>query len=286
MWNFAYDNVTEIKTLMDSASLSMTKKRGQNFLINNHFRNLITRAITDSLNEGDTIWEIGPGLGSLTSLILKENKFKLKCFEIDYGFIRILHSAFDDEPSFSLVEGDALETVFKEEHTPWVVAGNLPYNVGTVLIAKMLERPLLPKRMVFTLQKEVAQRLAADDKSELWSSLSALRSISYDAKILCNITPSSFWPSPNVESSVVVLDKKDKVLLEEREYEAFVKFNRLFFSQKRKTIRNILSSSYKDSLEQAFKFANLSGTERSEKVSLDKIILLNKYFLENSLEEK
>ncbi|MFA5447453.1 MAG: rRNA adenine N-6-methyltransferase family protein, partial [Sphaerochaeta sp.] len=110
----------------------MTKKFGQNFLLSTPIRQKIVSLL--DLEEGQTVLEIGPGIGSITTLLLDE-KVQLTAFEIDRGFCRILEEeAFVDEPTFTLVEGDALKTLFthlKRVGTPDRICGNLPYNVGT-----------------------------------------------------------------------------------------------------------------------------------------------------------
>ena len=103
MWNFDYSNVSSIKELLSNYGFTPTKERGQNFLVSGSARHKIEEAILNSLPSKSDIWEIGPGLGSITSLLLKSDN-NLKCFELDYGFIAILKEALKDEKNFTLIE--------------------------------------------------------------------------------------------------------------------------------------------------------------------------------------
>ena len=280
MWTFDYSSISSIRLLLDEYGFTPTKERGQNFLISNTAREKIASAITDGLSSYSEVWEIGPGLGSITALLLKSG-CNLKCFELDYGFISILKEAFKDEPNFSLIEGDALETVFKETTVPSVISGNLPYNVGTVLIAKMLENQLLPDKMVFTLQKEVAERLAFKGKGDR-SSITTLSSLSYDAKIIATLHPGDFWPSPKVDSAVVVLKKNSGELYRKvsSSYEDFVKVNRALYAQRRKTIKNNLTPIFGDNTSDVLKHLNLAENLRSDDLSISDIVNISLKYTE------
>ena len=280
MWNFDYSSPGSIKFVLEENGLKMTKARGQNFLIDNNVRKKIVDLIIDGLLEGENVWEVGPGIGSLTSLILKKG-MTIKVFELDYGFINILESAFKDE-NIQIVKGDALDTIKDEvknigiSEFPKVIAGNLPYNVGTLLIASLLENQIFPDRMVFTLQKEVAQRIAAKETSSDWASLGILSSLTYESKVMFDISPSSFWPSPKVKSSVIVLNKKKNNTFNYSYYDAFVKVNRAVFMMKRKTIKNNLLHLFGDKTDEVLKDVNIDPQIRPNMIKLEDIINLCK----------
>lgn len=280
MWDFDYSSPGSIKFVLEANGLKMTKARGQNFLIDNNVRKKIVDLIIDGLREGENVWEVGPGIGSLTSLILKKG-MTVKVFELDYGFINILESAFKDE-NIQIVKGDALDTIKDEvkniriSEFPKVIAGNLPYNVGTLLIAALLENQIFPDRMVFTLQKEVAQRIAAKETSSDWASLGILSSLTYESKVMFDISPSSFWPSPKVKSSVIVLNKKKNNTFDYSYYDAFVKVNRAVFMMKRKTIKNNLLHLFGDKTDEVLKDVNIDPQIRPNMIKLEDIINLCK----------
>ena len=271
MWNLNYSSINEISAVLSENGLAMTKKFGQNFLINPEARARIVSAAM--VSPGMDVWEIGPGLGAITHLLLKAG-VAVKAFEIDHGFASVLRDkAFPDE-DFTLIEGDALETLFSIPFDADRVMGNLPYNVGSEIIARLIERRCLPPMMVFTLQKEVALRMMAKPGSEDYSSFSVLTQLDYDNTVPFTIKAGSFFPAPRVDSAVIVMRRKESYVDDERD--GFLAFIRVLFSQRRKTIRNnILSSRQfsRDSMEAAFASAGLTGGERAE--VLDTPILLS-----------
>lgn len=272
MWNLNYSSINEISAVLSENGLAMTKKFGQNFLINPEARARILSAAM--VSPGMDVWEIGPGLGAITHLLLKAG-VAVKAFEIDHGFASVLRDkAFPDE-DFTLIEGDALETLFSIPFDADRVMGNLPYNVGSEIIARLIERRCLPPMMVFTLQKEVALRMMAKPGSEDYSSFSVLTQLDYDNTVPFTIKAGSFFPAPRVDSAVIVMRRKESYV-DDDERDGFLAFIRVLFSQRRKTIRNnILSSRQfsRDSMEAAFASAGLTGGERAE--VLDTPILLS-----------
>ena len=136
MWNINYEKAKDLENILNENELAMSKKFGQNFLLSLPIREKIVSLMGDIGNK--SVFEIGPGLGAITSLML-ERGAKLKAFEIDHGFARILREeAFKDEENFTLIEGDALKTLFVEDEIPNLIVGNLPYNVGSVIIANII----------------------------------------------------------------------------------------------------------------------------------------------------
>ena len=280
MWNLNYDSPKEIERVLSEKGLAMTKKFGQNFLVSPSGREKLVKLM--ELEEGMKVWEIGPGLGAITHMILKEN-VDLYSFEIDHGFASLLSGpAFGDESRFTLVEGDALKTLFKKRLLPLPdrIVGNLPYNVGSVMIAKLIENSYLPPLMVFTLQKEVVDRMTAKTGEDDYSSFSVLTQIDYENKLMLKLPRGCFWPQPNVDSAVVVMKRREKSLVDDTLRPVFIPLLRDIFQQRRKTIRNNLNSSEygnlgKDKVEKILSLSGLSGNERAEALSWDSLIKLS-----------
>ena len=280
MWNLNYDSPKEIERVLSEKGLAMTKKFGQNFLVSPSGREKLVKLM--DLEEGMKVWEIGPGLGAITHMILKEN-VDLYSFEIDHGFASLLSGpAFGDESRFTLVEGDALKTLFKKRLLPLPdrIVGNLPYNVGSVMIAKLIENSYLPPLMVFTLQKEVVDRMTAKTGEDDYSSFSVLTQIDYENKLMLKLPRGCFWPQPNVDSAVVVMKRREKSLVDDTLRPVFIPLLRDIFQQRRKTIRNNLNSSEygnlgKDKVEEILSFSGLSGNERAEALSWDSLLKLS-----------
>lgn len=257
----------------------MTKKFGQNFLIAPEAREGIVRLIGPE--PGMAVWEIGPGLGAITHLLVRSGA-AVTAFEIDHGFASILRDeAFRDDTNFTLVEGDALDTLFSMQGCPERVVGNLPYNVGSQIIARMIERSVLPPLMVFTLQKEVGERMTSRAGDDEYSSFSILTQIDYDNEIAMTIKPGSFYPAPKVESAVVVMRRRKDSLVGQDERPLFISLVRALFAQRRKTIRNNLLSSPrfsslgKERIEDVLASTGLDGSERAETLSLDTLKALS-----------
>jgi len=280
-WTFAYNSPKEITRLLDETGLKATKKFGQNFLLSEEVRQRIVNSTC--LSPSKCCWEIGPGIGALTTLLLKTGA-DVTAFEIDHGFCRILRDmAFPDEERFHLIEGDALKTwkdEFAKNELPDVICGNLPYNVGSVCIANLIENSCLPKIMVFTLQKEVADRITAGPGSKSWSSFSVLGQMDYTIQKLMDIKGGSFFPPPKIDSTVVFLRKKETSSVPEELRTLFLEMVRDMFSMRRKTLKNNLfngktGSRYsKGHIEKAMVKAEIDGSIRAEKLTINQMVTL------------
>ena len=197
-WTFRYDSPSEIHRLLESHSLAMSKKFGQNFLLSHDVRTQIAEHI---LGDGDedraqNIWEIGPGIGNITSILL-EKGCNVTAFEIDRGFISILkEEAFADEPGFHLVEGDFLKTWNQQwQKSPEVDAvarQPSPITWARSSCARLLEQRIGVNRMVFTLQKEVIDRMCSPHGSKMFSTLSILAQVDYHVNKVMTIKAGAF----------------------------------------------------------------------------------------------
>ncbi len=274
MWTLNYDSISELDSTLKGKGLAMSKKFGQNFLISSQARERIVGYM--KLEEGMKVWEIGPGLGAITHLVLKKD-IELTAFEIDHGFAEILRNeAFCDETRFTLVEGDALKTLFAYDYIPDRIIGNLPYNVGSVIIAKLIESSILPALMVFTLQKEVVDRMCSKPGDPEYSSFSVLTQLDYENSNVLTLKKGCFWPQPQVDSSVVVMKRREKSLLDAKEREVFLPLVRALFSMRRKTIKNNLASSglfniNKGNIDNILNNAGFTGCERAEVLSFEEL---------------
>lgn len=279
MWDFDYSSVSAIQNFLKENGLGMTKKFGQNFLISDSALDKIV--MNAGITNGMKVWEIGPGLGALTHKMLSKGA-KVTAFEIDHGFCSILREqAFADTPGFTLIEGDALKTwkdEYKKNGKPDIICANLPYNVGSVLIASFIENRMLADKMVFTLQSEVVKRICSDIGDSEYSGFSILTSIDYQNKEVLQLKAGCFWPAPNVDSSVVVMTKREQPLVDESSAPTFIKLVRILFAQRRKTVKNNLKvlGLSQDKLNQVLQNAQIPEIERAEKLSIKQICDLAK----------
>ncbi|MFZ4618023.1 MAG: 16S rRNA (adenine(1518)-N(6)/adenine(1519)-N(6))-dimethyltransferase RsmA [Rectinemataceae bacterium] len=237
-----YDSPLSLSRLLDFEGLAMSKRFGQNFLVNPGARAKILAEL--GAVSGERIWEIGPGIGAMTAMALDAG-LGVTAFEIDHGFSRLLCRVFGQVEGFRLVEGDFLDTWKAEREVaglPSVVFGNLPYNAAAAIIAALLEGGVLARRMVFTVQKEAARRMVSKPGTEDYSSFTVLCASVCRVRHAFDLAGGSFWPAPRVTSSVVVMESRpDPVLPQERR--AFSRFVRSAFASRRKTLRNNLEAS-------------------------------------------
>ena len=280
MWNFDYTSVSAITSLLNEYGLSMSKKFGQNFLINSDALKRIVELA--GIKTGIKVWEIGPGIGALTSRMLNAGA-KVTAFEIDRGFCNILKNlAFQNCDEFRLIEGDVLKNwkkEYEENGMPDIVCANLPYNIGSVFIASLIEQRCIPETMVFTLQSEVVKRICSQIGDEQYSGFSILTSVDYESKEVMKLKSASFWPKPNVDSSVVLMKKRENPLVPENMVINFLHLCRVLFAQRRKTVKNNLKTAGINTqiIDDALTKAQISETERAEKLSIEKISKLSEF---------
>ena len=274
-----YNSPAELKAVLDANGFSMQKKFGQNFLINEDARRRLVDAL--ELTEGMKVWEVGPGLGAMTNTIL-ERGADLTVFEIDRGFASLISGFFEDYTkggTFHIVEGDVMKTwkgQLKEAGQPDRFFGNLPYNIAATIIADTIENNVRFEKCVFTVQKEVAQRMCAKPGTADYSSFSALCQWAYDVKPLLDLAGGNFWPKPNVDSRAVVFTKKADFPCCKNP-ELFIKMQRALFSSRRKTVRNNLSQFLKnnDLAVSCLEKAEIDIMKRAEVLTLPELLHLS-----------
>jgi 16S rRNA (adenine1518-N6/adenine1519-N6)-dimethyltransferase len=275
-----YDSPGKLRAFLEERGLGMRKKFGQNFLVNPAARRELLDAL--EISAGDEVWEIGPGLGAMTSGLL-ERGGRVTAFEVDPGFCRVLKEIFGESENFRLVEGDVIKTWPMEgggQGDPRLF-GNLPYNLGASLLGDFIERGRFFKRMVVTVQKEVAGRMCAKPGSSDYSSFSVLCSSAYALKPLKVIKGASFYPAPRVESRGVRLDLLPPG--ERKRPPLFYPLVRALFSSRRKTIKNSLSAFIHSGIikgkaggeaGEILGYSGLSGDRRPETLGVEEFFRL------------
>lgn len=270
-----YDSPSALKQFLEERGMAMQKKFGQNFLINSSARKRLTDAL--DLEPDMKVWEVGPGLGSMTSEILNREA-DLTVFEIDRGFCSVLPEMFEKK-KFNLVCGDVLKTwktEYQKNGLPQRFFGNLPYNVAAAIITDMISESIRFEKAVVTVQKEVAVRMAAKPGSADYSSFSVLCQWAYDVSTVIDLSGGSFWPKPNVDSRAVKLVKKDEFPRCNNE-KHFMQILRAIFTSRRKTIKNNLASFYSDPqlAQKVLEEANIKPELRAETLSIEQILHLS-----------
>ncbi|MCE2993304.1 MAG: 16S rRNA (adenine(1518)-N(6)/adenine(1519)-N(6))-dimethyltransferase RsmA [Alphaproteobacteria bacterium] len=227
--------------LLAEYKIHANKKLGQNFLLDSNITDTIINYVGNVA--GQNILEIGSGPGTLTRSILAANPKKLYVVEFDKRFVPILTRIQEiSEGVMEIFVEDAV--LFEEEKhcsTPITVIANLPYNIGTELVIKWIEKIDYFDNIVVMLQREVAQRLCAIHKTKSYGKLSIFAQSICDAHVILDVEPHHFTPPPKVNSSVVCLSKKAS-----RPNKAFMdmlaKVTRIAFALRRKKVSTSLSS--------------------------------------------
>ncbi len=219
--------------------LRADKSLGQNFLQDPFALEKIANAA--EIQADDCVLEIGPGLGSLTRYLAVSAR-KVAAVELDPELIPPLRAVLEPHPNVTVIHGDILELSIAElvDQPGYIVAANIPYNITSAIIRHLLESEPKPRRVVLTIQKEVAERICARPGD---MSLLALSVQVYgNPRIEARIPAGAFHPVPNVDSAVLRIDIYDQPLIAADMLKQFFKLTKAGFSQKRKTLRNSLSS--------------------------------------------
>ena len=218
--------------------------------------------------------EVGPGGGILTRLLLEESG-KVVALELDPEWAFALrHRSVASGPSLAVA--DAMQVCWRRVRTGSLVAGNLPYEVASALIRRLLPMHARIARLGFLVQREVAERFVARPGSKAYGLLSVLAASWSDAELLGIVARGSFRPPPKVEGAFIGFRLKAPPL-PEAEMPAFVGTVELAFSQRRKTLRNALASGWgKERAEEALEAAGVDKLARAEEIPLETFLRLER----------
>jgi 16S rRNA (adenine1518-N6/adenine1519-N6)-dimethyltransferase len=225
--------------LLKRYDLHAHKGLGQNFLQDPLALERIVSAA--EIQPGDTVLEIGPGLGSLTRYLAVSAK-EVVAVELDKNLFPPLKAVLSPYQNIHLIQGDILKLSPHDLNleNDYVVVANIPYYITSAVIRHLLESDSKPRRIVLTVQKEVAQRICADPGDMSLLALSV--QIYGKPRITAHIPANAFFPAPKVDSAVLIVDIYSSSRIKEELLNTFFKLIKAGFSQKRKTLRNSLSS--------------------------------------------
>ena len=225
---------------MNTSPHRARKRFGQNFLRDEGIVNSIIAAIHPQ--PGDHLVEIGPGQGALTGY-LSASGCALDVIELDRDLVPGLLAAFSVNPRFRLHSADALKFDFAslaQDGAPLRVVGNLPYNISTPLIFRLLEQAALIRDMHFMLQLEVVDRLAAVPGNRHWGRLGIMAQYYCEVEKLFEVPPEAFNPRPKVQSAIVRLTPRPTATRPDCDADLLRQVVQSAFGQRRKTLRNNL----------------------------------------------
>lgn len=248
------------------------KHFGQNFL---HDQNIIDKIVTVIAPKPDDFMiEIGPGLGALTRYLLPHLNH-LTAIEIDRDVIEHLETTLPQKEKLTLHHRDVLKFDFDSIKTnkPMRVVGNLPYNISTPILFRLVEQVDFIQDVHVMLQKEVVDRIAAKPGSKTYGRLGVVLQYFFKPLFMFNVPPNTFKPQPKVNSAILRLTPNHERSLSAEQEKAFVSLVKQSFSSRRKTLRNNLKGQFD---MQILIDAGIDPADRAEALSVDQYVSIIK----------
>lgn len=269
-------NINDIRAVLSANGFTFSKSMGQNFLT----AAWVPERIADECGAGAGVCalEIGPGIGCLTEKLC-ERAERVIAVELDKRLIPVLAQTLAGRDNLTVINADVMALDLNSLDFAGlrpIVAANLPYNITSPVITKLLGSGLFSSVTVMV-QREVADRICAEPKTADYGAFTLFCRYKAECRKLFNVPSSCFEPRPKVESAVVRMDMREKppVSIDEK---ALFRVIRAAFNQRRKTLANALSSGLseldKEKIKAAIEKAGLSPTARGEELSLEKFAAL------------
>lgn len=269
-----------VQSLLRDYGLRPKKGLGQNFLVDDTYLQRIVSIA--QLDRSDEVLEIGAGLGSLTRY-LAQAAGRVCAVELDSRFTAVLKKVLKDFSNVVLVNADIMEMDPGEwmERSGYIVVANIPYYITSALIRHLLEANVKPRRMILTIQKEVARRVCAQPGD---LSLLALGVKVYGSpRIELDIPAGAFYPAPKVDSSVLLVDLYAEPRIPPSRLDTFFSLAKAAFSHKRKMLHNALAGYAglgNDGARNLLEIAGISPDRRAQTLSLEEWGRLTQAYLD------
>ena len=271
-------NVSATRHILKHFNLRASKKLGQNFLIDKSVVDDIVNAA--EIEEGESVLEIGPGIGTLTQGLLEAGA-NVTAVELDKKLPAVLAETLAGYENFTLIQGDILKVDINEimDNQPFKVVANLPYYITSQIILTLLEKKLPITKLVTMVQREVAERMVATperlaankESAKTYGALSIAVQFYTEPHITFDVPPSAFLPSPEVTSSVIVCDVRKTIAVDVNDEKLFFRVVRGAFGQRRKTLINSLVGAgfNRETISLALQESNIDSNRRAETLSLE-----------------
>lgn len=262
--------------ILKTFHLRASKRMGQNFLIDG----AIVRGIVEAaeIAPGDRVLEIGPGIGTLTQG-LAEAGAQVVAVELDRKLPEVLAHTLQGYDNVRIHQGDILRVDLRElmGEGSYKVVANLPYYITTPILMTLLERRLPITKIVTMVQKEVAERMTAPPGGKDYGALSVAVQYYTEPEILLEVPPTSFLPTPEVDSVVISCRLRESPAVQVRDEKVFFRVVRAAFGQRRKTLSNALRGAgfEKGSVQKALAQAGIDPARRGETLSLEEFARLS-----------
>lgn len=257
---------------MNLQDFKFKKKYGQNFLINDTIPKKIVNCSDIKVNS--LVIEIGPGAGIMTKMIASNKNVKrVLAYEIDESLEDILDNNLMGLNNVTVIYDDFLKRNIKYdlnayEYDNLYVIANLPYYITTPIIMKLIDDGLDIEKVVIMIQKEVADRFSAKPKTKDYGSITVYLNYYFDINKEFDVNRNLFNPKPNVDSTVISLNKKKKPYIVNNQ-DVFFNLVRDSFKFKRKTLRNNLKNYDLDKISSVLSKYNLDLMVRAEQLPID-----------------
>ena len=278
--------MTTVRKILRDYNVLPRKRLGQSFLED---KNIISKIVyAADIKDNDTVVEIGAGLGVMTELLALQAR-KVIAIDIDPRMINILQERFKDRPKVSVIERDVLSYDFSssldgDARGKIKIVGNIPYNISTQILFRLVEFRHQISSMVLLFQKEVADRITASPGGKDYGIPSVIVSMYAHVSREMNVPASCFYPQPTVTSSLIKIVMREKPPIEPVDDEFFVRIVKVAFSKRRKTILNNLRSAdlpgySEEKLNLLLKEIDIDGRRRGETLSIAEFVRLSNALL-------
>ncbi|HCS73233.1 MAG TPA: 16S rRNA (adenine(1518)-N(6)/adenine(1519)-N(6))-dimethyltransferase [Clostridiales bacterium] len=272
-----------LKELLKRHDFNFSKSLGQNFLID---ENILQKIIHGAeISPEDKVLEIGPGVGTLTSAIVRQGA-EVTAVEVDRDLLPILEETLNEFPNVRVIHGDILKLDLNKliqdsfQGSSFKVVANLPYYITTPIIMRLLENEFSYTSITVMIQKEVAQRMAALPDSKEYGALSVAVQYYTQPRIIGKVPAGVFMPPPKVDSMIITLVKRSKPAVEVISSTRFFQVVKAVFAQRRKTLLNTLYNAQltemdKSNLNTMLGSLNINPQRRGETLSLEELALIS-----------
>ena len=250
---------------------------GQNFLEDASALQRVVEAA--EVSPEDTVLEIGAGLGSLTRHLARAAR-RVVGIEVDAGLAAICRQEFQGQLNIQIVQGDVLETTPQSLGLPpgYLVAANIPYNITSPILRHLFDSEPRPRRIVLTVQKEVAARICAEPPA--MSLLAISVQVHGATRIVAQVPSSAFHPKPKVDSAIIRIDCFERPKVEPARLDDFFRTVRAGFLQPRKMLRNSMAAGLRISalnMQVLIEGAGLDAHRRAETLSIEEWLRLSDF---------
>jgi 16S rRNA (adenine1518-N6/adenine1519-N6)-dimethyltransferase len=261
-------SAADVRALLARHDIRPSRALGQNFLVDpNTARRIVRLAAVDP---GHRVLEIGPGVGSLT-IELARTGVRVVALERDRHLLPVLDEVLHDAGDVQVVSGDAMTIDFHDllDGGTWQAVSNLPYNIATPLVMRMLSDAPMVETMLVMVQREVGERLAAHVGDGAYGAVSVKVAYYGSARVVGIVPPTVFAPRPKVESALVRIVRHPEPPVSVPSVAALFSLVQSGFGQRRKMLRGALRSMLGDGASDVLRAAGIDPEARAESLALE-----------------